>query len=53
MKTPVVSLKPTNTIKEAAKLMLERNIGRIPIVDDKGKLVGIVDREDIVKTLIK
>ena len=53
MKTPLVSLKPTNTIKEAAKLMLERNIGRIPIVDDKGKLVGIVDREDIVKTLIK
>jgi CBS domain-containing protein len=53
MKTPVVSLKPTNTIKEAAALMLKRNIGRAPIVDDKGKLVGIVDREDIVKTLIK
>jgi len=53
MKTPVASLKPTNTIKEASKLMLERNIGRVPILDDKDKLVGIVDREDIVKTLIK
>lgn len=53
MKTPAVSLKPTNTVKEAAKIMLERNIGRVPIVDDKGKLIGIVDREDIVKTLIK
>jgi len=53
MKTPVVSLKPTDSIREAAVLMLERNIGRVLIVDDKGMLVGIVDREDVVKTLIK
>jgi len=53
MKTPVVSLRPTDTIRDAAVLMLEKNIGRVPIVDQKGKLVGIVDREDIVKTLIK
>jgi len=53
MKTPVVSLKLTDTVKDAAVLMLEKNIGRVPIVDDKGFLVGIVDREDVVKTLIK
>jgi len=53
MKTPVVSLKPTDTVRDAAVLMLEKNIGRVPIVDDRGVLVGIVDREDIVKTLIK
>jgi CBS domain-containing protein len=53
MKPPVVSFKPTNSIKEAAALMLERNIGRVPIVDERSKIVGIVDREDIVKALIK
>lgn len=53
MKTPVISLKPTNTIKEAAQLMLKRSIGRMPIVDNKGKLVGIVDREDIVRALVR
>lgn len=53
MKTPVFSLKPTETLRDAALLMLERNIGRVPIVDDKGILVGIVDREDVVKALIK
>jgi len=53
MKTPVVSLKPTDTIRDAAVLMLEKNFGRLPIVDHKGVLVGIVDREDVVKTLIK
>jgi len=52
MKTPVFSLKPTATVREAAELMLERNIGRVPITGDKGKLIGIVDREDVVKALL-
>jgi len=52
MKTNVVSLKPTSTVEEAAKIMLEKNFGRIPVVDEKGKLVGIVDREDIVRSLL-
>lgn len=52
MKTSVVSLKPTATVKEAAELMLQKNIGRMPIVDEKGTLVGIVDREDITRALL-
>ncbi len=52
MKAPVVSLKPAAELKEAAELMLKKNIGRIPIVDRKGRLVGIVDREDIVRELL-
>jgi len=53
MKTPVVSLKPTNTVKDAAELMLKRNIGRVPVADEKGRLVGMVDREDVVRALIE
>jgi len=53
MKTQVVSLQPTDTLRDAAVIMLEKNIGRVPIVDDKGMLVGIVDREDVVETLVK
>lgn len=52
MKTPVFSLKPTNTVRDAAELMVNKNIGRLPIVDDKGALVGIVDREDVVKAIL-
>lgn len=52
MKTSPVSLKSTDTVREAAELMLERNIGRIPIVDEKTNLVGIVDREDIAKLIL-
>jgi len=52
MRTSVISLKPTATIREAAELMMEKNVGRVPVVDEKGKLVGIVDREDVVKALL-
>jgi len=52
MKTPVFSLKPKATVREAAELMLERNIGRVPIIDDRDKLIGIVDREDVVRALL-
>jgi len=53
MKTPALTVKPSATVADAAKIMVERNVGRIPVRDAKGKLVGIVDREDIVRLLIK
>ncbi len=53
MRTLVFSLRPDNTVEDAAKLMLQKNIGRVPITDTKGQLVGIVDREDVLKALIK
>ena len=52
MRTPVIALKPSSTVREASELMLEKNIGRIPIVDEKERLVGIVDREDVVKVML-
>jgi len=53
MKTPAVSLKPDDTIGDAVRLMLKKDIGHLPIVDNKSRLVGIVDREDVLKALIK
>ncbi len=53
MKTPVVSLELSDTVGEAVRLMLEKDIGRVTITDKKGKLVGIVDREDVLRALIK
>ena len=53
MRKLVFSLRPDNTVEDAAKLMLQKNIGRVPITDTKGQLVGIVDREDVLKALIK
>lgn len=53
MKTPVVSLKPNSTVGDAVKVMLERDIGRVAVTNDKGLLIGMVDREDVLRTLVK
>ena len=53
MNTNVCKVKPDTSLKEVAKLMVKRNIGRIVVVNNKDKLLGIIDREDVVKAYIK
>ncbi|MEB3780495.1 MAG: CBS domain-containing protein [Desulfurococcales archaeon] len=55
MTTSVVYLYPWSNALEAAKLMVNRGLGRIPIVEseDTKRLVGIVDREDVVRILLR
>jgi len=42
-----VTLKRTNTVGDAQSTMREYSIGGIPIVDDNGKLIGIVTNRDL------
>lgn len=42
-----VTLKPSATVGEASELMDSRNIGGVPIVDENGKLQGILTRRDL------
>jgi CBS-domain-containing membrane protein len=46
-----VSVRPDTDIETVAALMVDNNFHTIPVVD-AGKLVGIVGKEDILKTLI-
>ncbi len=48
MSTPVVSVSPEATIKEAARLLVERRISALPVVDSAGELVGIVSEADLL-----
>ena len=48
MVTPVVTVKPSATVQEVAAQFLERNISAAPVVDDNGKLVGIVSEGDLL-----
>ena len=48
---PTTIKSDTETLK-AAILMVESKIIRLPVVDDKGKLVGIVDSEDILRSYL-
>jgi CBS-domain-containing membrane protein len=46
-----VTVQPDTNIEEVAALMVDRNFHTIPVVDE-GKLVGIVGKEDILRTLM-
>lgn len=48
----VKDVSPDDTVERAAELMSRHGINRLPVVDDDGRLVGIVTREDIVRGLI-
>ena len=48
MRTPAITATPSTTVAEAIEVMLRRNVGRLPVVDE-GNLVGIVSRSDVVR----
>ena len=53
MTTPALTIRPTRSASEAASLMLDRGVNRLPVVDPHGKLVGIVTRADLVRAFVR
>lgn len=51
MKAPVVAVDSKASVEEAARLMLVKKIGGLPIVDG-GKLVGIVTTSDLLRAFL-
>jgi CBS domain-containing protein len=52
MSRTVVSLGPDAYLADIAELMLDRGLRSIPIVDG-GRVVGIVSRRDLLRTLVR
>jgi CBS domain-containing protein len=50
MTHPVVTIQPTAKLADVAHLMLARTLQRIPVVDEDGRLVGMVSRADLLRT---
>jgi len=48
MSTGVRTAKQDDDLKDVMKLMASEQVRRVPIVDDRGELVGIVSQADIV-----
>ncbi|MDW3847773.1 CBS domain-containing protein [Micromonospora sp. BRA006-A] len=53
MTAPPVTITPDATIVEAARLMDARGVKRLPVVNDLGRLVGIVTRGDLLKVHLR
>ncbi|NNV05995.1 acetoin utilization AcuB family protein [Geobacillus sp. C56-T2] len=47
MKSPVVTLRAANTIAEALQLLRTHRIRHLPVVDDEGRLIGLVTSRDL------
>ena len=53
MTDKVITITPDASLGEAARLMAGRGIKRLPVIDDDGKLDGIISRADIVNAFTK
>ena len=49
MTKDVITVTPHTSIEDAAKIMLRTHISGLPVLDDAGKLVGIVSESDFLR----
>lgn len=52
MTTPPVTIGPHRSVADAAALMLERSVNRLPVVD-QDRLIGIITRADLVRAFVR
>jgi CBS domain-containing protein len=52
MTSPALTIERNRPVGAAAKLMVEKGVNRLPVVDD-GKLVGIVTRANLVRAFVR
>lgn len=49
MTTDVIVAKKGDTISEVANILISEKIGGLPVVDEDGKVIGIISETDIIK----
>jgi CBS domain-containing protein len=53
MTAPAITIGRHATIPAAARVMNARHIRRLPVVDEKGRLVGVVSRRDLLSVFLR
>jgi len=51
MSSPAIVIDAKATVREAARVMAEKKIGCLPVMDDMGRLLGIVTEIDILRVV--
>jgi CBS domain-containing protein len=52
MTTHVITVEEDTPVSDVVDILTEKNINRVPVVR-RGKLIGIVTRNDVLKSLVK
>jgi CBS domain-containing protein len=52
MTTPAVTIGRDGSLKDAARLMHERGLKRLPVVDEDGVLAGVIGRLDVLSAVV-
>ena len=52
MTTPVITVTPETPVQEAARIMAEKKIGGLPVVQ-AGKVVGVITETDLFQVLLE
>src|SRR5690606_26648547 len=50
MSAKVITIEPHTSLEEIQKMMIQHDIGRLPVLED-GNIIGIVSRTDVIEML--
>lgn len=50
-KDSIVTITPNKSLSEAARLLNEKRVHQLPVLDDEGKVIGILSCGDIIRTM--
>ncbi|GAA2784424.1 CBS domain-containing protein [Kitasatospora paracochleata] len=53
MTSPALCTAPDASVVAAARLMARRGVKRLPVVDEEGRLVGMVSRSDLLRVFLR
>jgi CBS domain-containing protein len=53
MTAPAVTVQPDTPVPSAARVVTANHLRRLPVVDEQGKLIGIVTRRDLLSAFLR
>jgi CBS domain-containing protein len=53
MSVDIKTVREDMTVSKVVNIMLNNNINRLPVLDNDNKLIGIITRADVMKSMIK
>jgi CBS domain-containing protein len=53
MTSPAITISPDATVPAAARLMDAHHVRRLPVVDEKGRIAGVISRRDLLSVFLR